>query len=66
MYDYKLQCGGKHFYYYCLYVFSKKDIWKFFINDCLKMNGKQKIKMSKKVNKLDSKVLREQYKIWGY
>ena len=57
MYDYALY-HGKHFCY-CLQVFSTEEILKHHINDCFKINGKQRDIRSKKVNTLNSKVMRE-------
>ena len=53
MYDHSLHREGKHFCCYCLQTFSAEEISKCRINDCFKSNGKQKIKMPKKVNMLD-------------
>ena len=47
MYDHTLNRGRKHFCRYCLQVFSREEILKRHIKDCFKINGKQKIKMSK-------------------
>ena len=58
MYDYTLHGGRKHFYRYCLQAFSTEEILKH-INDCFKINGKQRDIRSKKVNTLNSKVMRE-------
>ena len=49
MYDRTLHHGRKHFSCYCLQGFSTKDILKCHIHDCFKINGKQMIKMPKKV-----------------
>ena len=59
MYDYTLHGGRKHFYRYCLQAFSTEEILKHHINDCFKINGKQRDIRSKKVNTLNSKVMRE-------
>ena len=40
--------GRKHFYGCCLQAFSKQEIIKCHIKDCFKINGKQRIIMSKK------------------
>ena len=48
MYDHTLLCGRKHFCRYCLQAFSTEKILKHHIKDCFKINGKQRIKMSKK------------------
>ena len=49
MYDYSLHCERKHFCRYCLHAFITGEILKLNIKHCLKINGKQKIKMPKKV-----------------
>ena len=46
MYDHILHCGRKHFCWYCLQAFSAEEILKCYIKGCLKIEGKQKIKMS--------------------
>ena len=48
MYDHTLLCGRKHFCRYCLQAFSTEKILKYHIKDCFKINGNQRIKMSKK------------------
>ena len=48
MYDHTLLHGRKHFCYYCLQPFSTEKILKSNIKDCFKINGKQRIIMSKK------------------
>ena len=48
MYDHTLHRGRKHFCRYFLQAFSTKEILKFHINDCFKINSKQMIKMPKK------------------
>ena len=40
-------------------LFSTEGILRCHTNDRLKINGKQKIKMPKKVNKSDSKIMKE-------
>ena len=47
MYDHTLHRARKHFCLYCLQPFSTEEILKCNIKDCFKINGKQKIKMSK-------------------
>ena len=49
-----LHCVRKHFLQYCLPTFRTAEILKYHIKDCFRTNGKQRIKMPKKVNKLDS------------
>ena len=48
MYDHTLHRGRKHFCRYCLQTFSAEEISKSQIKDCFKINGKQRIVMSKK------------------
>ena len=48
MYDHLLHRGRKHFCCYCLHAFITEKILKRHIKDCLKINGKQTIKMPKK------------------
>ena len=59
MYDHKLHCGRKHFRRYCLQAFSKREILKCYIKDSFKINAKQRIIMPKKMNMLNSKIMRE-------
>ena len=58
MYDHTLHRGRKKFCRY-LHAFSTEEILKRHINDCFKINGKQIIIMPKKVNMLNSKIMRE-------
>ena len=51
--------GENIFYRYCLQGFSTAEILKHHINDWFKINGKQRDIRSKKVNTLNSKVMRE-------
>ena len=48
MNDHSLHRGRKHFCRYCLHDFITEEILKRHIQDCLKVNGKQTIKMLKK------------------
>ena len=48
MYDHSLHRGRKHFCCYCLHAFITEEILKCHIKNCLKLNGKQKIKIPKK------------------
>ena len=48
MHDHTLHRRRKHFYRCCLKAFSTEEISKCHIKDCFKINGKQRIKMSKK------------------
>ena len=54
-----LHRGGKHFCCYCLQVFSTEKILKRHLKDYFKTYGKQRIKMSKEVNALNLKILKE-------
>ena len=62
MYDHALHYGRKHFCCYCLQAFSTEEILKCHIEDCFKINAKQKIKHLKKnksMNMLNSKLMKE-------
>ena len=48
IYNHTLRCRKKHFCCYCLQDFSTEEILKCDIEDCFKINGKQKIIMPKK------------------
>ena len=48
MYDHSLHRGRKHFCRYCLHAFITDEILKHHIQDCFKINGKQRIIMPKK------------------
>ena len=54
-----LHRGIKHFYRYCLQPLRTADILQCHIKDCFKVNGKQTIKIPKKVNILNSKISKE-------
>ena len=47
-YCHALHRRKKHLYRYCLQAFLTEEILKFHIKDCFKINGKQRIIMSKK------------------
>ena len=47
MYDHSLHRGRKEFCCYCLHACITEEILKCYIKDCFKINGKQKIKISK-------------------
>ena len=59
MYDHTLHRGKKILCHYCLQAFSTEEILKRHIKDCFKINDKQKIIMPKKVNMLNSKIMKE-------
>ena len=59
MYDYALYLGKKHFCRYCLQASITADVLKCHIKNYYKINGKQRIKMAKMVNFLDSKIMKE-------
>ena len=48
MYDHSLHRGRKYFCCYCSHAFITEEILKRLIEDCFKINGKQKIKMPNK------------------
>ena len=48
MYNHTLHRGRKHFCRYCLQAFSTEETLKCHINDCFKINGKQRIIIRKK------------------
>ena len=58
MYDHTIYRGRKHFCRYCLQDFYTKKILKGHVKDYFKVNGKLMIKIPKKVNMLDSKVIK--------
>ena len=54
MYNQMLHRDRKHFYRYCLQPFTTEQILeRDIINDCFEINGKQMIKMAKKVKLLN-------------
>ena len=59
MFDLPLHRGRKYFCHYFLYAFITEEIFKRHIKDSFKINGKQKIKMPKKMNIITSKILKE-------
>ena len=59
MFDLSLHRGRKYFCHYCLHAFITEEIFKGHIKDSFKINGKQKIKMPKKMNIITSKILKE-------
>ena len=59
MYDHTLHRGNTHFCCYCLQAFKTAEKLKCHVKDCFKINGKQTIKMLKKVNILNSRILEE-------
>ena len=59
MYDHTLHCLRKHFCRYSLKGFSRKEILKYHFKDCFKINGEQSIRCLKKVNMLNSKIMRK-------
>ena len=58
MYDHTLHHRRKYFCQYCLKHFSTTEILKSQANDCFKINCKQIIKMPKKMNMLDLKIMK--------
>ena len=60
MYNQMLHRDRKHFCRYCLQSFTTEQILeRDIINDCFEINGKQMIKMAKKVKLLNSKTIQE-------
>ena len=59
MYDHALQHGRKHFCFYSLRAFKTTEKLKYNVKNCFKINGEQRIKIPKKVNSLDSKIVKE-------
>ena len=55
MYDHTLHHQRKHFCCYCLQAFETAEKLKCYIKDCFKINGKQTIKIPKKVSMLNCK-----------
>ena len=58
MYNHALHRGREYFCRYYLQTFSTGQILKGHVNDCSKINGKQMIKLPKKVNMVDSNVMK--------
>ena len=56
MCDHTLHCERKDFCRYCLQAFNTEK--KKHAQDCFKVDGKQMIKIPKKVNMLDSKIMK--------
>ena len=59
MYDHTIHRGRKKFYRCCLQAFSTEEILKSHIKVCFKIKDKQRIMMSKKLNMLNSKIMKE-------
>lgn len=53
MYDYTLNLGKNFFCCYCLKAFRTSEKLRCHIKYCLKINGKQRIKMQKKLSASD-------------
>ena len=58
IHDHILYCGREHFCCYCLKDFSTEKILKH-IQDCFKIHGKQRIKISKEGQYVKFKFLKE-------
>ena len=60
MYDHTLYLRRKHFCCCCccLQALSIEKILKFYVKDCSKINGKQMIKMPKKGESVDLKIMK--------
>ena len=59
MFDHTLHRGRKHFCRYCLQAFSSEEILKCHIIDCLKLMANKELKRLKKVNMLNSKIMKD-------
>ena len=59
MYDHSLHQGRQYFCRYSLHVFNIKEILMRHIKDWFKINSKQTIKMPRKSEMLNSKILKE-------
>ena len=59
LHDYTLHSRRKHFCCHCLQAFRTAETLKCHIKDCFKIKSKQRIKIPKKVNLLDSKIMKE-------
>ena len=58
LYNHTLHHGRKYCCHYCLQAFRTAEKFKCHIKDCLKINGKQRNKMPKKVNTLDPEIMK--------
>ena len=58
--------GRKYFCSFYLQTFSTEEILKCHIKDCFEINGKQRIKMLKKVNTLNSNIMKgkQNHHLW--
>ena len=54
-----LHCDEIHFCRYCLQAFITEEILKRHMKDCFKINGKQKIMMSKKDESIKFEIMSE-------
>ena len=61
MYNYILHGRKKHFWRYYLQAFSTEEILRYHIKDCFKISDKQKFIMPKKMNMLNSKIMKEKW-----
>ena len=59
IYDHTLHRGRKNFSRCYLQAFEIAQKLKYQIKDCFRVNSKENIKMPKKVNRLDSKIIIE-------
>ena len=59
MYDHSLDHERKHFCCYCLHVFITEEILKCHIKDCFKLMINKWLRRLRKVNMLNSKILKE-------
>ena len=58
MYDDTLHCRRRHFCCYCLRNFSISEILKSQVNGSFKIDGKKWLRCLKKMNMLDSRIIK--------
>ena len=61
MNDHILHRGRKYFCRYCFQASSAEEIFEHHIKDCFEINGKQRMKMLKKMNMLNSKRIEREF-----
>ena len=59
MHDHSLHRGRKRFCRYCLQAFITEEMLKRHIKDCFKLMVNKRLRCLKKVNTLNSKILKE-------
>lgn len=70
MYNHTLYGGRKHICRYSFQAFSTAEVLKSYVNDCLRINGKQMIKLSKtgeyvRFKKCENKI-KSPFMMYGY